>query len=218
MRPTAILAALALLAAPAVAETLRIGGPGPTVLHAGPGGFFPEVGALRPGQLAERGACDGAGRWCLLSTDAVVGWARAADLRRGEGLEAYLRRGPGRGRALGRDRDPGRPFEVPATPLPPPPPVVAMPRITAPSPAADVVPGARPPRLLSTTVPMRNVTDGLLNLRARPGTDAPVIGTLRPGEGGRIDLCDATESWCRIAPAGLPSGWVSTRLIGLRRM
>jgi SH3-like domain-containing protein len=78
-------------------------------------------------------------------------------------------------------------------------------------------PGARLPRLLSLTEPMRNVTDGVVNLRAGPGTDHAVAGTLDPGEGGPIRLCDAAERWCLIeGPRGL--GWVKMTLVGERRL
>lgn len=243
MRP--ILLALLLAAsapAPASAQSLRAAGS--VLLRSGPGLEYPATGALQPGERVERGPCDEQGRWCIVSTDALYGWV---DTGGGQGVyrgELGDGRGIGDGRGNGNGNGRGRPDVGPrpgprgvgvargrpAAPLAPPPPVATMPlprtryvplppRILAAVPPPDrTPPGARPPLLLSTTVPVRNVTDGLVNLRAGPGTDAPVVGLLRPGEGGRIDLCDAVERWCRIAPQGMPPGWVRTTLIGLRRM
>ena len=202
MRLTCLAASL-LLAAPAAAQGLRIEGAAPVTLRAGPGYEYGASGEVYPGQVVERGPCDEVGRWCVVSTDATFGWLDTGGLRAPPPPPVAL----------------APPPRITVSPLPP---AGARPLpsavVAAVPPAVRIPAGARPPILLSTVVPLRNVTDGLVNLRAGPGTDAAVVGVLRPGEGGPIDLCDATERWCRIAPPGMAPAWVSTRLVGLRRM
>lgn len=248
--------AILLIGAPAAAQSLRIESAVPVTLRAGPGGSYPVVGELFPGEQAERGPCDEVGRWCVVSTDRTWGWldtgvaaaaprplAPPAERQFGDRGAGVRRLPPGLARRFGEDgagtraMPPGLarglvpPPAVTVTPLPPqggrgrPLPseiITAVPRapiaVPVAPPAPVVVPGARPPLLLSTTVPIRNVTDGYVNLRAGPGTHSAIVGRLAPGEGGRIDLCDAPERWCRIAPEGQPQGWVLMRLVGLRRL
>lgn len=210
MRRLVIPFLVAVLAAPAAAQSLRIEGALPVTLRAGPGLDYPATGELYPGERAERGPCDEVGRWCVVSTDAAWGW-----LDTGVPVPAAPPVAPLQGL-----RPPPVVLVSPLAPARPGPASLAPEIVAAvpPAPGLLPVPGARPPRLLSTTEPMRNVTEGLVNLRAGPGTDAAIVGRLAPGEGGRIDVCDATERWCRIAPAYGPVGWVSSTLIGLRRM
>jgi uncharacterized protein YraI len=208
LRQALFLALLAIpLAGPLLAQqTLRNESGAPVTLRVGPSAAFPEAGRLAPGQVVSRGRCDGNRRWCLVSTDSIFGWVDVTILGTPRGLP------PPSAVTVTTLPDPGtEPTALGARPLPPEI-LQAVPR------AALPVPGARPPFLLSVTEPMRNVTPGLVNLRAGPGTEHPVLGTLAPGQGGVIDLCDRTEQWCRIAPTGGPRGWVKMTFIGVRRI
>ncbi|MFO6465967.1 SH3 domain-containing protein [Jannaschia sp. KMU-145] len=194
------------LAGAATAQTLRNDSGGAVNLRGGPGTLFPVLGTLGPGVAVERGRCDLEGRWCLVSTDGAFGWVNTA----------YL-----------AARSPTAPVpEVIVTPLPstgaaPFEPPADLPREIVSAVlglGGGTVTGARPPTILSTTAPMWNVTTGEVNLRSGPGTGNPVVGRLRPGEGGRIDVCSPDEQWCRIGAPDGRQGWVKATLIGERRM
>ncbi|PWJ12467.1 SH3 domain-containing protein [Jannaschia seohaensis] len=171
-------------------------------LRSGPNDLAPVVGSLAPGAVAQITRCDVTGRWCLVSTDREVGWI---------------------------DRDAAALHDgSPAAAVPPPPSISVTPlsEVPPPLPSAildavpeaelEQVPGARLPPILSLTAPMRNVTEGVVNLRAGPGTDRPIIGRLQPGEGGPIETCNPTGQWCLLrTPVG--RGWVEMTLVGARR-
>jgi uncharacterized protein YraI len=201
-----MLCALAVSATPAVADRVGNDSGVSVAMRAGPGPGHPMTARLGPGQTAERGACTAGRTWCLLSTDASYGWVAMRDLAPPDAVPVGpIAPVPG----ISMTRLP--PVAAPPEPLPP---SVreAVRRLDA------IPPGARPPRMTSVTEPLRNVTDGAVNLRAGPGTDAAIVGRLEPGQGGLIDLCDRAERWCRIAPAGGPRGWVRMDLVGLRRL
>lgn len=199
----AILAASGLVS-PAAAEVLWNDSGSALVLRDGPGlGYLP-VETLEAGLAVERGPCDETGTWCVVSTDTLYGWIDTRTLEPPLGLEPPS--------AISVTPLPGRPVAAPPSAVP----LAGSP---GPGPVPEwSVPDARPPRILSTTEPLGNVTDGLVNLRAGPDATAPVIGQLLPGEGGLIDVCDRGGGWCRISPPGARPGWVSIRLIGLRRL
>ncbi|TFL20237.1 SH3 domain-containing protein [Jannaschia formosa] len=211
-----LLACLAILiASPAAAQPIRNLGSAPAPLRSGPDAFGPVVGELAPGAPAEVTRCDWSGRWCLVSTDREVGWLDMELLPSSQSAGAGVRPLP-------------LPGEIEVTPLPGEsgvgldPEATPLPRaiLDAVPPGAasrlDPVAGTRPPLLLSMTRPMRNVTDGIVNLRAGPGTDHAVIGQLDPGEGGPIETCNATEQWCLIRTPDGP-GWVKMTLVGAAR-
>lgn len=189
-------------------------------MRAGPGFQFPLIHVLDPGEVADRGRCDLDGTWCLLTAGAKVGWVDTRGL-------LPPRAQPSQAVPLAPIRTP----EVLASPLadgprparPLPPAIVEAVRGAGAAdpvraPLAPTLPGARVPLLLSTDAPFYNVTEGPVNLRAGPGTDTEILGVLRPGQGGPIDLCDATERWCRITVDGGPVAWVKMTLVGLRRI
>ncbi|MEM8849010.1 MAG: SH3 domain-containing protein [Pseudomonadota bacterium] len=197
MKSLALMTAL-LMAASAVAQSVRNQSGGAIDLRAGPADWFPVVAQLQPGGRAEMERCDVSGDWCLTWAEGTYGWLDTRTLQ-------------------------------PAVPLAPPSAITVMPLPADPGAARPLppeildaippeVPDARAPLLLSVTEPVRNVTDGPINLRVGPGTDRAVIDQLQPGEGGVIDMCTPSEQWCRIARPGGPSGWVKTTLIGLRRL
>ena len=221
-----LLTILALLAAlPATAQTVRNANALPVNLHEGPGREYPAVDQLAAGEVADLGPCDEIGLWCVVSTDAKYGWVDTSALSTSPGLGAT---GPAAAPPMPIIPDvsisvtplpdtgvaPGRPdARRPADPLPP--------EILSAIPPANVpvpVPGARAPRLLSTTEAFRNVTNGEVNLRAGPGTENAILGRLRPGEGGLVDVCDPSERWCRIDAPGIGPAWVKMTLMGLRRL
>ena len=217
------------LAAPAAAESIRNDTGVPVRLQDAPGPGRLTAGLLQPGEIAELGPCDALGQWCLLSTDRLVGWIEADLLPLGTVGPAPV--------------DPGAalPAEVDVTPLPGRPlpsavldviPTLSDPvsdPVTDPAPAPDPsgpevvaewdVPDTIEPFLLSMSEPTWNVTTGEINLRAGPGTDAPIVRRLGAGEGGLIDRCIPSEAWCRILPldSGQP-GWVKMTLMGERRL
>lgn len=189
-------------------------------MRAGPGFQFPLIHVLDPGEVADRGRCDLDGTWCLLTAGAKIGWVDTRGLAPPRSTLSQT-----------RPLDPVRTPEVQATPLdgvsqgarPLPGAIVEAVRgaggaAQASRVVAPASPGARAPFLLSTDRPFVNVTDGLVNLRAGPGTANPILGELRPGEGGLIDICDVTERWCRINVAGGPVAWVKMTLVGVRRI
>lgn len=210
MRPIAL---LLLIALPAGAQPVRNPGAVAAAVHGGPSTYAGVLGYLEPGAGAVVDGCDAIGRWCLLATDrGIVGWVDtdAAPLVRRD--------------ADVRSPDPAPPVPPPAIEVTPLPDAGGGPRplpgaiLDAVPPVADrAVPGARLPRLLSLTAPMRNVTGGRVNLRAGPGTAHAVVGDLGPGEGGPIEICDASEQWCLIRASSGP-GWVKMTLMGERRL
>ncbi|MEM7489432.1 MAG: hypothetical protein AAF390_09945 [Pseudomonadota bacterium] len=210
MKSLALVATI-LLAGPAGAQSLRNESGAPIALRAGPADWFPAVGALSPGQVAPRDRCGIDGTWCLTRVGGALGWVDT--------------------RALAAPAPIGPTGSITVTPLPPgpgeaaalpdaildavPPPVVPDPA-PAPRRPEPVIPGTRPPLLLSVTAPVWNVTETPADLRAGPGTDWPVVGILRPGEGGVIEICDPSERWCRLALTGGGRAWVETVMVGLR--
>jgi len=206
-----MLAALPLQADP-LRNTSRFG----VDMRAGPGLQFPLIHVLDPGEVADRGRCGLDGKWCLLTAGTKIGWVDTT------GLVAP--------RSVLSQSDPIRPLrtdpiestpldggQVASRPLPG--------RITdAVRGATDVrrlpppPPGARVPFMFATDAPFYNVTDGLLNVRSGPGTEYPVLAELAPGQGGRIDICDAAQRWCRMTVDGGPVAWVKMTLVGLRRV
>ncbi|MEM7642195.1 MAG: SH3 domain-containing protein [Pseudomonadota bacterium] len=193
-----VLIAAILLAGPATAQSVRNGTGGPIDLRAGPATWFPVVSQLAAGGRAELERCDVSGDWCLTWAGGSYGWLDVRALEAPEPLAP-----PSAITVMPLPSDPGTVRPLPPEILDAVPPIV---------------PGARPPLMLSVTEPVGNVTDGLINLRAGPGTDSAVIGQLRPGEGGTIDICTPSEQWCRLSRPGGVSGWVKTTLIGLRRL
>ncbi|MEM7711572.1 MAG: SH3 domain-containing protein [Pseudomonadota bacterium] len=197
------LAAMILLAVPAWAQTLRNESGALIDLHGGPADWYPVVARLGPGGQVELGRCDLDGRWCLATVDYGLGWIDTT--------------------ALDTTVPPAPPPEIVVTPIPsapgaaPPLPPEILEAIPAPAPMVPpVIPGARPPMMLSVSEPLRNVTDAPIDIRAGPGADRAVVGRLAPGEGGVIDICDAAERWCRVTPETGPRGWVETTMMGLR--
>lgn len=185
-------------------------------LRYGPGEGHAVIDQIAPGQRVDVGDCTATRRWCLVSTDRQVGWVDTAILPVpvaprpvAPAVPATIRRVP----------------EITVTPIPgygtrPLPQAIldAVPggRVEPPKGAE---PGTRMPALLSVTQPTFNVTDGLINMRIGPGTDFAAIGQLRPGEGGIIDSCSASEEWCLITPdAGTAPGWVRMLFMGLQRL
>ncbi|WGH77641.1 SH3 domain-containing protein [Jannaschia ovalis] len=213
MRPTILALLACALAAPAAAEPIRNDSGAAVEMRAGPGPAFPRIGRVAPGEVLDLGRCDLQGRWCLVSTDLRYGWVDT-DI-----MTARL--------AVPPDPVP----DVTVTPLPDRP---AAPRVEPIAPRVEPIAprlpdlggriglppiaGARPPLLLSTTAPMRNVTPGVVNLRAGPGTDYDVVGRLDPGAAVLIEVCIPSEQWCRVAASGGGTGWVKTTLIGLERL
>lgn len=192
-------------------------------MHRGPSPGEPVIDWLAPGALAELGRCDAARRWCLVSNDSQAGWidTDAVPLQRRGGGPAARPVAPSSTIVVTPLPTGPRPLPgaiLDAVPPPAPAPAApAAPAVPAVVPVLLDVPGARTPRLLSGTEPVRNVTDGRVNLRAGPGTQHAVVGGLDPGQGGRIEFCDAWERWCLIAaPGGL--GWVKMTLVGERRI
>lgn len=218
IRTLLTLAAIALGTAIAGADPLQNSGRFGVDMRAGPGLQFPLIHVLDPGEVADRGRCDLEGQWCLLTARDKVGW-----------VDTYRLAPPGS--ALARS-DPSRPLStatIESTPLETPSRPLPGSILDAVNGARDggrargpvppvVVPGARLPRLLSVSEPFRNVTNGEVNLRAGPGTDTAIVGRLRPGEGGVLDLCDSLERWCRIDVPGTGPAWVKMTLMGLRRL
>lgn len=218
-----LLSALGLGAPLAQAEPLRNAGRFGVGMRAGPGLDYPLIHVLDPGEVADRGGCNLTGRWCLMTARAKVGWVDIFALSQPEAA-------PERAEAVRPLRDGpigSLPLDGLSRPLPRaildavegardrPPGAMALPSISVhPIP----VPGARTPRLLSTFEPIRNVTGREVNLRAGPGTQNVVVGRLRPGEGGRVDVCDASEQWCRIDAPGIGPAWVRMTFMGLRRL
>jgi uncharacterized protein YraI len=201
------LALLFLLALPAAAQPVWNLGATPVPLHGGPSAAEPVIGGLAPGASAELGRCDAQGRWCLLSTDGIFGW-----------VDTDATPLPARGTTV---QPVTQAPTVTVTPLPDPGaplPQSVLDAVPAPGPEVmRTAPKARIPAILSREVPVLNVTDGLVNLRAGPGTEHPIVGGLEPGQGGLIELCDAWERWCLIgAPSG--PGWVKMTLVGERRL
>ncbi|MGI9383351.1 MAG: SH3 domain-containing protein [Methyloligellaceae bacterium] len=53
----------------------------------------------------------------------------------------------------------------------------------------------------------------VLNMRAGPSARDPIVGALKPGEGGiLIQTCAHHATWCRVSARGL-TGWVSMRFL-----
>ncbi|MGB3406343.1 MAG: SH3 domain-containing protein [Jannaschia sp.] len=214
-----LIVAMALaVAGPVAAQSIRNLTGVPVRLQDGPGPGRLTAGLLQPGEVAELGPCDAFGRWCLLSTDSLAGWVDASLLPLGV-PEGAPRADPGAAvpPAIDVTPLPGRALPDAIVNAVPEAPVEDVP-LTDPIPD-EWVPGTRPPFLLSLSEPTVNVTTGEINLRAGPGTDAPVLAQLAPGQGGMIDTCLASEAWCRIRPLdGSRPGWVKMTLMGERRL
>ena len=205
MRSATLTFLLLLLAMPVTAQPISNESGGDVNLRAGPSVEFPRIGVVRPGEVLDLGRCDLQGRWCLVSSDARFGWVNT-DVLRPPRVDSLLS-GP----------------EITVTPLPETglPGTGIAPQPTVPPGTGfepSAIPGARPPTLLSTRDPMVNVTPGLVNLRDGPGLEYEVIDQLEPGQGGRIDLCNASERWCRIVRPDGRRGWIKTTLLGLERI
>ena len=206
-----------MLAVPVLADPLQNASRFGVDMRAGPGFQFPLIHVLDPGEVAERGRCDLDGKWCLLTAGGKVGWVDTAGLVPAGGGASELSRS-----------DPIRPLRTdPVTssvlggggsrPLPGA--ITDAVRGATDGPDLRTVPpGARVPFMFATDAPFYNVTDGLVNLRAGPGTANPVVAELRPGDGALIDICDAAQAWCRLVVDGRPLGWVKMTLVGLRRV
>lgn len=186
-------------------------------MRAGPGLQFAMIHVLDPSEVAERGRCDLDGAWCLLSTGAKVGWVDTRGLilvRPGGAVQG----GPIRPLTTSPIESTTLDGTVPGGAGSRPLPGAIMDAVNGTVDALRVDPfTARPPLIFATDVAFRNVTDGIVNLRAGPGTDTAVLGDLAPGQGGRIDVCDLAQRWCRMAVEGGPVAWVKMTLMGLRR-
>lgn len=212
----ALLVVVIMVGAPGRADPLRNTSQFGVDMRAGPGLQFPMIHVLDPGEVADRGRCDLDGRWCLLTARGKVGWVDTVGLV------------PPRS-ALSQS-DPIRPLQTapvqsstlsttPVAPRPLPDAITQAVRGTSgQSSALPPPPGARVPFMFATDAPFYNVTDGLVNLRAGPGTDTAILGELRPGQGGTIDICDAAQRWCRMAVQGGPVAWVKMTLVGIKRL
>ncbi len=226
MRRTMILCVLALLGLgtlQAQADPLRNAGQFGIDMRAGPGLDYALIHVLDPGEVADRGRCDLDGQWCLMTTRTKIGWVDTFRLAR-PGADTTPAEGV---RPLRDSAIVSTPLDGPSRALPgsildavngardAPPLSGAVPPVHMPP---IHVPGARAPRLLSTSEAFRNVTDGQVNLRAGPGTQNAIVGRLSPGEGGRLDVCDASEQWCRIDAPGIGPAWVMMTFMGLRRI
>ena len=209
---------LLLLGLPAWAQTVRNDDIFSIALHDGPGTTFRVLGRLVPGEEAELGRCLDDGRWCVASTDTKWGWVEAdrmtTVIARGGAVAPILPDAPIFQDTLpapsgAQPRESTAGFETGTRQ-----PDQFGPEIVYPVPDVRMM----VPRMFSTTQPFRNVTNGLVNLRAGPGTGYEPVGQLRPGEGGRIDLCNMAESWCRLDEPGLRGAWVKMTLMGTRRL
>ncbi|SDZ04337.1 hypothetical protein SAMN05444004_105153 [Jannaschia faecimaris] len=190
-------------------------------MRAGPGLQFPMIHVLDPGEVADRGRCDLGGVWCLLTAGGKVGWVDTRGLvppRSGLANSdpiAPLRTAPIESSRL--DDDGVRPL-----------PDSIREAVNSASDSAETrrddplvataPPGARVPVIFATDAPFYNVAEGVVNLRAGPGTDTDIVGELRPWQGGTIDICDAAQSWCRMTVDGGPVAWVKMTFMGLRRI
>ncbi|WP_179378453.1 SH3 domain-containing protein [Jannaschia marina] len=211
LRSLLALLILMLPAMAAAADQLRNTGAFGVAMRAGPGQQFPMLHVLGPGETGAEGRCDLDGRWCLLTVGARVGWVDTTDLvPQGSALATSDPFGP-----RTTPQIESSPLDGPGRPLPGSV-LDAVERVDPRRPATPP-PGTAAPMIFSTTEPFRNVTDGLVNLRAGPGTDTAVVGELRPGEGGPIDVCDTPQQWCRVAVAGRPPAWVKMTFMGLQR-
>lgn len=78
-------------------------------------------------------------------------------------------------------------------------------------PASEDVPPIPPP----ARVELRVVTVGAtLNVRQRPGTDAPIIGSLEPGTHLQASARNVSRTWFRIHPTHREEpGWVFAALV-----
>lgn len=202
-RIVAIILVALFCAQPGVAQTIRNANAYPVFLREGPGLFYPETDRLDPGEVADLGHCDERGLWCIVSTNAKWGWINVSVLGARGGTAAA----------------PLDPMDVAPQPVPMYP-VFVDPLPDAPdraSPEAPRVADGVPPLIFSVTEPFGNVTAGLVNMRAGPGTENAVVGRLRPGEGGRIDVCNPAQDWCRIAAPGVGPAWVKMTLMGAPR-
>ncbi|UWQ17822.1 SH3 domain-containing protein [Jannaschia sp. M317] len=173
----------------------------------GPGRLI--VGRLLPGEVADLGVCDALGRWCQVTAAGVTGWVDAD-------VVPLMR-------ISGDSLDPVSTPNVTVSPLPDDGAARALPQsvleAVARASGGEAARDWQPPLLLSVTEPMGNVTDGIVNLRAGPGTDTEVVDQLQPGAGGVIDLCSVDETWCRIRRGGAgPDGWIKATFLGLQRL
>ncbi|CUH32803.1 SH3 domain protein [Jannaschia seosinensis] len=221
-----------LFAVPAAAQSVRNDDIFSAALHDGPGTTFRVLGRLVPGEEAELGRCVEGAEWCLVSTDTKWGWVQMSGMSnvvgRGPEAEPILPEAPIFEQVLpGPAPDPAPDLEdapeslragietgtrLERTPDILQTPVLPVPGVVVP----DVV--TMVPRMFSTTQAFRNVTPGIVNLRAGPGTDYETVGELQPGEGGRIDVCDVAETWCRLDGSGRDGAWVKMTLMGIRRI
>jgi uncharacterized protein YraI len=198
-------------------------------MRAGPGLQFPLIHVLDPGEAADRGRCDLDGRWCLLTAGRKIGWVDTVNLVPPRSALSQsdpispLRTPPvesttlGAGAFGGGTVGAGLPQADASRPLP----SVITEAVRGATDGGRALPaplGARVPFIFATDAPFYNVTDGLVNLRAGPGTDTAVLGELSPGQGGTIDICDAAQQWCRMAVDGGPVAWVKMTLVGVRRI
>lgn len=183
---------LSLLAGPLAAQTARNDGRFAVALHGAPDTGSAVVGRIVPGETVSLRGCEVGASWCVAGRGGGRGWVALSGLT----LRGFTTQTP--------------------TPSPTPPAPQAQPEPNAPAARAETRPG--PPLLLSTDVPHRNLSDRDLALRAAPDNDAAVVGTLAPGDGGRIDICDAGQVWCRMTAVDGSRGWVQMRSIGLRRL
>ena len=200
MRLVQLISMLLVVAAGAVAQADPLRNPSQfgVAMRAGPGQQFPLIHVLDPGEVADRGRCDLGGAWCLLTAGRKIGWVD---------LSSVVAPAGGSVSDLARS-DPIRPLRtapVESTTLAP---TAARPLPGAITEAvrgatdgatdgggtAITPPGARVPFMFATDAPFYNVTEGLVNLRAGPGTGLPHPGRIaaRAGRHDRHLRCGAT--------------------------
>ena len=183
-------------------------------LRAGPSTTEPVLGRIAPGQRGRAEGCSERGDWCLLDVGGTRGWAYLPVLAAAPAAPAAPARpaDPGAVDALTADVRAvlGRPAAA-ATPAPAPAanPAPAIAAAAAPVPAQAPAPATGGGRAFD------NRTDGVINLRAGPGTEHAILGGLAPGEGGSVGPdCAPGADWCQLRlDVGGGRAWVLLSLL-----
>ena len=179
-------------------------------------------GRIAPGEAGTSLGCTEAGDWCRLRTDGAEGWAFLAVLAPSEppAPAAPPVRAPAPGEVDALASDVRSVLGLPAAPAAP----IAAPQpqggpvVSRPGPAASI----RTP-VVQAPIPVGgraydNRTDGVVNLRAGPGTQFDQLGGLAPGEGGTVGPdCAPGADWCELRlDAGGGRAWVKLSLLTQR--
>ncbi|KIT17457.1 SH3 domain-containing protein [Jannaschia aquimarina] len=189
-------------------------------LREAPGQGMLVVGRAEPGEVGVVQGCAEGGSWCFVDFGEAVGWADMSAMLAGQG------RAPS---SVPVVRDPVP--EVTTRQLPPPITVSPLDQAVDPSIADDVRAALartapRDPLPSPHMIDWRdfwtpemiyvNRGDGRVNLREGPSTDLAVVGSLEPGEGGRVRTCDPFAGWCQLSLDSGGRGWVRMDLVVAR--